>query len=79
MSSTKLPVVSGRKIIKSLGKIGFTIVGRKGSHIRLKKTTSTRAWIVLVPDHKEIQRGTLKSILRQAGLTVEELINLLKK
>ncbi len=73
----KLPAVSGRKIIKALTKIGFEVVGRKGSHVRLKKKND-RTLIVVVPDHPELAKGTLKSILRQANLSVEELLELLK-
>ncbi|MGD0028320.1 MAG: type II toxin-antitoxin system HicA family toxin [Candidatus Bathyarchaeia archaeon] len=73
----RLPLVSGREVTKALGKAGFVVVGRKGSHIRLKKKTQNRAYIVVVPLHPEIKRGTLKSILRQAGLTTEEFVKLL--
>jgi predicted RNA binding protein YcfA (HicA-like mRNA interferase family) len=75
----KLPLVSGQKVVKALNKAGFKIVGRKGSHIRLKKKTPTKTYIVIVPLHREIKRGTLKSILRQAGLTKQEFIKLLRK
>ena len=75
----KLPLVSGKEVIKALSKIGFQTVGRKGSHIRLKKKTPTKTYIVIVPLHPEIKRGTLKSILRQAELTPNEFIRLLRK
>lgn len=73
----RLPVVSGRKVVKALTRAGFEVVGRKGSHIRLKKQRG-RTLIVVVPDHKEIERGTLISILKQASLDREEFIELLK-
>ena len=63
----KLPVLSGHKIVKALQKAGFKIVGRKGSHIRLKKKNG-ETYIVVVPDHPEITRGTLLSIIRQSGM-----------
>jgi predicted RNA binding protein YcfA (HicA-like mRNA interferase family) len=75
----RLPLASGREVIKALGKAGFEVVGRKGSHVRLKRKASDKIYIVIVPLHAEIKRGTLKSILRQAGLTTEELLKLLKK
>ncbi|MGD0996486.1 MAG: type II toxin-antitoxin system HicA family toxin [Candidatus Bathyarchaeia archaeon] len=75
----KLKPVSGLKIIKALGKAGFQVVGRKGSHVRLKRKTADRVYIVVVPVHPEVKTGTLKSILRQAGLTDEEFADLLKK
>jgi predicted RNA binding protein YcfA (HicA-like mRNA interferase family) len=74
----KLPLVSGHKAIKALTKAGFEVVGRKGSHVRLKKKTPIKTYIVIVPLHPEIKTGTLKSILRQAGLTREEFIKLSK-
>jgi len=74
---SKLPVVSGREMIKILSKIGFVIVGRKGSHARLKRQRAKEILIVIVPMHRELARGTLRSVLRQANLTVEDLLRLL--
>ena len=71
--------VSGLKLIKALSKAGFQVVGRKGSHVRLKRKTSDNIYIVIVPVHPEVKKGTLKSILRQAGLTAEELERLLEQ
>lgn len=48
---------------------GFEEVSRRGSHVKLKNTDGQT---VIVPDHKEVARGTLRSILRQAGLTQDE-------
>jgi predicted RNA binding protein YcfA (HicA-like mRNA interferase family) len=62
-----------------LSKAGFRVAGTKGSHVRLKRKTPERVYIVIVPLHPEIKKGTLKSIQRQAGLTAEELIELLEK
>jgi predicted RNA binding protein YcfA (HicA-like mRNA interferase family) len=73
---SKLPTVSGRQIVKILGKIGFAIVGRKGSHVRMKRHRGKEILIVIVPMHPELAKGTLKSVLRQANLTVEDLIRL---
>jgi len=74
---SKLPVISGREIIKALTKIGFTVVGRKGSHVRLKRRRGEEVLIVVVPIHSELARGTLRSILKQANLTVDDLLRLL--
>jgi len=71
--------MSGHKVTKALGKAGFQVVGRRGSHIRLKKRTPNRIYIVVVPIHSELKKGTLKSILRQTGLTTEEFMRLLEK
>jgi predicted RNA binding protein YcfA (HicA-like mRNA interferase family) len=75
----KLPPLSGKEVTKAQGKAGFQIVGRKGSHVRLKKRASDRTYIVVVPLHPEVKKGTLQSILRQAGLTNQELVKLLKR
>ena len=75
----KLPVVSGQRIVKALKKVGFEIVGRKGSHIRLKKKTNEKMFIVTVPNHPEIAKDTLYSIIRQSGMSREEFIELLKR
>jgi predicted RNA binding protein YcfA (HicA-like mRNA interferase family) len=64
-------------MLKVLSKIGFTVVGRKGSHVRLKRRREKETLIVIVPMHPELARGTLRSILRQANLTVEDLLRLL--
>lgn len=65
---TPLPVVSGLDAVKALQKAGFIIRRQTGSHIILKKDKTT----VPVPNHKTLKKGTLKNILKQAGLTVDE-------
>ena len=72
-----LPVVSGREVIKALAKAGFKVVAKRGSHTRLKKKVSGKVFVVIVPDHAELARGTLKSILRQANITREDFLKLL--
>jgi len=72
-----LPVVSGRKVIKALSKAGFQVVGRKGSHIKLKKKVNDKVFVVIVPNHAELAKGTLKSILRQANISREDFLKLL--
>jgi predicted RNA binding protein YcfA (HicA-like mRNA interferase family) len=74
---SKLPTISGREIVKVLVRIGFAIVGRKGSHVRLKRQRGKEVLIVIVPMHRDLAKGTLRSILRQANLTVEDLNRLL--
>jgi len=69
--------VSGREVIRLLTRIGFQVVGRKGSHVRLKKRNG-KILIVVVPDHPELAKGTLRSIIRRANLSVEEFVRLLK-
>ena len=72
---SKLPVVSSRQCVRVLLKIGFVIRRQTGSHIVLTRS-KPRAQTV-VPNHKTIKRGTLRSILRDADLTSVEFIDLL--
>lgn len=72
----KLPVVSARKLIKALSKVGYLPHHQRGSHITLRKTTTPHKRIT-VPNHKEIAKGTLRGILEDAELTVKEFIELL--
>jgi predicted RNA binding protein YcfA (HicA-like mRNA interferase family) len=71
-------VLSWHEIIKVLRKEGFIIVGQKGSHLRLKKKTEQRAFIVTLPKKKEIKPGTLMSIIKQSGYTKQEFLRLFK-
>ncbi len=64
---------SARQVIKALQRLGFVIVSQKGSHIKLRKAAGGSTFSPIVPNHKEIAMGTLQSILRQAGITKEEL------
>lgn len=67
----KLPRdITGAEAVKALRRLGFTVARQEGSHIRLVK----EGLRVTVPNHKSIAVGTLKSIIRQAGLTTEEFM-----
>jgi predicted RNA binding protein YcfA (HicA-like mRNA interferase family) len=70
---TGLPVVSGAEAVKTLTKAGFTQTGQRGSHVKLRHPNGRTA---IVPLHAELARGTLRSILRQAGLSVDEFVGL---
>lgn len=74
----RLPVLSGRKLIKILNKIDFQVKRQKGSHIFLEKITKEERKGLVVPNHREIDKGTLLEIIRQAGLKREEFLKLLK-
>lgn len=69
----KLPVLSGKELIKILEKHEFVIVSQKGSHVRLKKITLDKIYITVVPLHDFISPGTLLYILKQSGLQKEDL------
>lgn len=71
-----LPGTSGREVVAALAKIGYEKDRQRGSHIVLRQTTAPHRRIV-VPDHREIARGTLRAILKQVGITVDEFKALL--
>ena len=73
--SDGLPSLSGQQVIAALERTGFQHVRTKGSHAKMRH--SDRARTAIVPLHKELAKGTLRSVLRQAGLSVEELRELL--
>ena len=73
---SSLPQISGREVVRALLKIGYEKDRQKGSHIVLRQKSPPHRRIT-VPDHKEISKGTLRAIIRQAGLTVEGFVKLL--
>jgi predicted RNA binding protein YcfA (HicA-like mRNA interferase family) len=72
---TRLPVVSGRDCVRALTRVGFSVKRQEGSHIILRRDSPFAQ--VVVPDHRELDRGTLRAILRQAGIAVEQFVTLL--
>ncbi|ATU09311.1 type II toxin-antitoxin system HicA family toxin [Methanohalophilus portucalensis FDF-1] len=70
----EMPVISGQKAIKTLVKLGFVVVRQKGSHVFLQRENDT----VTVPLHNPLKKGTLKSILRQSNVTMDEFLRVLK-
>jgi predicted RNA binding protein YcfA (HicA-like mRNA interferase family) len=73
---SKLPRISGRECVKALKKVGFYFKRQEGSHMILRRDNPLAQ--LTVPDHKELDRGTLRAIIRQAGLGVDEFNKLLK-
>jgi predicted RNA binding protein YcfA (HicA-like mRNA interferase family) len=73
---SKLAVVSGRECVRALERAGFVFKRQDGSHIVLRRDSPFAQ--VVVPDHRELDRGTLRGILRQAGISVEEFARLLE-
>ena len=74
---TKLPRVSSRECVRALEKAGFQNVRQKGSHITMRRDSPFAQ--VVVPGNRELPVGTLRSILRSTGLSVDEFIDLLKR
>lgn len=64
----KLRVLSGKDVCEILAGNGFIEVRRRGSHIAMQKKEDDSTITVPVPDHKELRRGTLRSIIRQSGV-----------
>ena len=73
---TSLPAVSGRDVVKAVAKIGYVVDRQRGSHMILRHESPPHRRLT-VPDHTEIAKGTLRAIIRQAGLTVNEFMDLL--
>jgi predicted RNA binding protein YcfA (HicA-like mRNA interferase family) len=71
----KLPAdISGQELVKVLQRVGFVVSRQRGSHMILRRETPYAR--VVVPDHKRLRPGTLKQILNEAGLTVDQLLEL---
>jgi len=71
----KLPVISGRECIAAMENAGFCIKRRVSSHVVMRRDDPFMQ--IVVPDHNEVDRGTLRAIIRQAGLSVPEFLKLL--
>jgi predicted RNA binding protein YcfA (HicA-like mRNA interferase family) len=72
----ELPVISGREAVRAFGKAGYETDRQRGSHIIMRQPESPHRRLT-IPDHKELKKGTLRALIRQAGLTVEEFVALL--
>ncbi|MCK5357795.1 MAG: type II toxin-antitoxin system HicA family toxin [Elusimicrobiales bacterium] len=72
----KLPVVSGKKLIKKLEVTGYSIVRQKGSHVRLRDFNNQNCKPITVPLHKTIKSGLLSQIIKDANLSIQEFIKL---
>jgi len=69
----KLPVVSGAQTIRALERLGFAVARQRGSHIVLRRGPSG----CVVPNHRELKTGTLTGILKQAGVSADEFMEVL--
>ncbi len=72
---SELPRISGRDCVKALTRVGFIMKRQHGSHMILRRDKPFVQ--LMVPDHEELDRGTLRAIIRQADLTVEQFVELL--
>lgn len=73
---SELPRISGREVVRALGKLGYVKDRQSGSHIILRNEHPPHRRLT-VPDHAEIAKGTLRGLIREAGLTVAEFRALL--
>lgn len=72
---SKLPQISGKECVKALEKAGFSFLRQRGSHIILSRDEPFA--LVVVPNHDVLDKGTLRAIIRDANLSVDEFISLL--
>lgn len=75
----KLPVISGKEMAKFLAGLGFMQIGQRGSHVIFLKEIAGRRCKPVVPLHSELAPGTLLSIIKQAGMTRKEFMELYYK
>ena len=68
---SKLPVISGREAVRLFERFGWRVARQQSSHIPIK---TGEIVILSVPDHREVARGTLRSLIRAANLTVDQFI-----
>ena len=68
---SRLPQISGQQLVRALERLGFTVRRQHGSHIILRRDDPFAQTVV--PNHRQIDRGTLRAILRQTGISVEDL------
>ncbi|MBI5225039.1 type II toxin-antitoxin system HicA family toxin [Candidatus Micrarchaeota archaeon] len=72
----KLPIISGMAAVKAFSKLGYKLDHQTGSHIILRNQNPPFRRLT-VPNHKELAKGTLRALIRESGLTVEEFDQLL--
>lgn len=72
----RLPVVSGAEAVRAFGKAGYEVDEQHGSHIILRRAESPHRRLS-IPNHKELAKWTLRALIREAGLTVDEFARLL--
>ena len=73
---SKLPVLSGKDVIKALKELGYEVDHQTGSHVILRNVNPPNRRLT-IPNHKPVAKGTLRAIIRQAGLSREAFLNLL--
>lgn len=75
---SKVPSLNYQEVIAALQRGGWVVVRQKGSHVRLQKRSPDRVLKLTVPAHRPVKRSTLSHIIKQAHLSLEEFLSLLK-
>jgi len=75
---SKVPSLNYEKVINALRRDGWIVVRQRGSHVRLHKRTVDDTLKLIVPAHRPIKRSTLSHILKQAGLSLDDFLNLVR-
>jgi len=74
---TSVPILRPNEVVKIFEKLGWEVARQRGSHIILAKPGHIAT--LSVPNHREVARGTLRSIIAKAGITVETFLKVLEK
>ena len=69
----RLRRLSGPQVIAILARFGFSVSGQKGSHVKMARVTGGRKEILTIPNHKDLDTGTLRAIIRQASADIQEM------
>ena len=73
--ASALPVMNGREVVRVFERLGWRFVRQKGSHMILVKTSEIVT--LSIPDHSEVAKGTLRKLIRTAGITVDEFLSVM--
>ena len=75
---TKVPVLSYEKVVNALQRDGWVVVRQKGSHIRLQKHLQDEILKLTIPAHRPLKKSTLSHILKQARISVDKFLGLIR-
>lgn len=74
--SSGLPVVSGQEAVRAFSALGYEVVRRRGSHMRLRHPSDAQRKPLTIPDHRTLKPGLLRALIRDAGLDVDAFVRL---
>ena len=72
----KLPTVSGAEAVRAFSKIGYVFDAQHGSHVIVRRNNPPHRRLS-IPNHRDLAKGTLRALIREAGLTIDEFVALL--